>query len=183
LNNIFIECHLRIQALRALGEDVNGYDTVLIPKILHAFTPDICQWLIVHVKHQGLSAEDILQLMELLSEDVDGALTARKISWETLDHPNYILSAEALHVNSKQPRSGRKDRHTGDALCMFCESKGHWAQECKKVNEVSERREKLKSAHSFFLCSNRGHNARVCSRKGRDLCTRCKGAVGGDSVS
>jgi hypothetical protein len=75
---------------------------------------------------------------------------------------------------SKQSKSGQKDRHTGDPFCVFCESKGHWAQECKKVTEVSDRREKLKSAHCF-LCLNRGHNARVCSKRGRASCTRCKG--------
>ena len=37
LNSTFIECHLRIQALRALGEDVNGYGRVLAPKLLHVF--------------------------------------------------------------------------------------------------------------------------------------------------
>ena len=58
---------------------------------------------------------------------------------------------------------------------MFCESKGHWAQECKKVTEVSERREKLRSAHRCFLCLNRGHNAKVCNRRGRALCTKCRG--------
>ena len=59
---------------------------------------------------------------------------------------------------------------------MFCESKGHWAQECKKVTEVSERREKLKSVHCCFLCLNHSHNVRVCSKRSRVLCTRCKGA-------
>jgi hypothetical protein len=32
LNSVFIECHWRIQALRALGEDVNGYGRVIAPK-------------------------------------------------------------------------------------------------------------------------------------------------------
>jgi len=27
-----------------------------------------------------------------------------------------------------------------------------------------------------FLCLNHGHNAKVCSRRGRALCTKCKGA-------
>ena len=174
LNTTF-ECHRRIQALRALGEDVNGYGRVLIPKILRAFPPDICQRWIVHVKRQGLSEGDILKLMEFLGEEVDGALTAQKIRGDSLDNPNFIPSAAALHVNSKQPRSGRKDRHTGDPFCVFCESKGHWAQECKKVTEVSERKEKLRSAHRCFLCLNRGHNAKVCNRRGRALCTKCKG--------
>jgi len=54
LNTTFIECHRRIQELRALGEDVNGYGRVLVPKILRAFPPEFCQRWIVHVKRQGL---------------------------------------------------------------------------------------------------------------------------------
>jgi hypothetical protein len=176
LNSTFIECHRRIQALRALGEDVNGYGRVLIPKILRAFPPDMCQRWIVHVKRQGLSEGDVLKLMEFLGEEVDGALTAQKIRGDTLDFPTHIPSAAALHVNSKPSKSGRKDKHTGDPFCVFCESRGHWAQECKKVTELSERKEKLKLAHRCFLCLNRGHNAKVCSRRGRASCTRCKGA-------
>jgi hypothetical protein len=69
----FIECHRRIQALRALGEDVNGYGTVLTPKIKRAFPTDICQRCIIHVKRQGLSEGDMLKLMEFLGEEVDGS--------------------------------------------------------------------------------------------------------------
>jgi len=50
LNTTFIECHLRIQALRALGEDVDGYGRVLVPKILRDFTTEFCRRWIVHVK-------------------------------------------------------------------------------------------------------------------------------------
>jgi hypothetical protein len=114
--------------------------------------------------------------MEFLGEKVDGALTAHTIPGERLDHPKYIPSAAALHVNYKQPKSEGKEKHTGDHFCVFCESKDHWAPECKRVTEVSESREKLKSAHRCFLCLNRGHNARGCSRRGRALCTRYKGA-------
>jgi len=114
--------------------------------------------------------------MEFLGEKVNGVFTAQKIRGETLHHPNYIPSAAVLQVNCNQSKSGRKDRHTREPFCVFCESKGHWAQECKKVMEVSECREKLKSAQCCFLRLNRGHNARVCCKRGRALCTRCKGA-------
>ena len=53
-NTNFIRCHRRIQALRALGEDVNRYGRGLAPKILRAFPPDICQRWIVYVKRQDL---------------------------------------------------------------------------------------------------------------------------------
>ena len=118
LNTTFIECHRRVQALWALGEDVNSYGRVLIPKILRAFPPEICQRWIVHIKRQGFSEGDILKPLEFLGE-VDGALTAQKIRGETLDHPNSIPSAAALHVISKQSKSGRKDRHTGDSFCVL----------------------------------------------------------------
>jgi len=57
LNTNFIECHRRIQALRALGEDVNGYGRVLVPKILRAFPPEFCQRWIVHVKDKASQRE------------------------------------------------------------------------------------------------------------------------------
>jgi len=72
-----------------LGEDVNGYDRVLIPKILRFFPPKICQRWIVHVKRQGLSEGDILKLMDFLDEEADAVLTAQKILREALDHPRY----------------------------------------------------------------------------------------------
>lgn len=50
LNTTFIKCHRRVQALPALGEDVNSYGRVLIPKILRAFPPEFGQRWIVHVK-------------------------------------------------------------------------------------------------------------------------------------
>jgi hypothetical protein len=43
LNRAFIEWHRRIQALRAHGEDVNGYGSVIAPKILREFPDDICR--------------------------------------------------------------------------------------------------------------------------------------------
>jgi len=43
LNTTFIKCHRRIQALRALEEDVNCYGRVLVPQILRAFPPEFCQ--------------------------------------------------------------------------------------------------------------------------------------------
>jgi len=87
LNTTFIEFHRRVQALRALGEAVNGYGRVLILKNLRAFTLEFCQRWIVHVNQQCLSEGDILKLMEFLGEDVDVALTVQKIRRESLDNP------------------------------------------------------------------------------------------------
>ncbi len=50
LNSTYIDCNRRIQALRALGEDVNGYGRFLAPKVLRAFPDGICRRWIVHAK-------------------------------------------------------------------------------------------------------------------------------------
>jgi hypothetical protein len=59
---------------------------------------------------------------------------------------------------------------------VFCEAMGHWAQECKNVTSVSDRRDKLKSAQRCFLCLNGGHNARACTKRDKAPCTKCRGA-------
>jgi len=82
LNTAFIECHQRIQALWALGEDVNGYGRVIALKILRTFPDDLCRRWIVHAKWDGLSKGDILSLITFLGEEVDGALTTHKIRGE-----------------------------------------------------------------------------------------------------
>jgi hypothetical protein len=41
LNSTYIDCNLRIQKLRALAEDINGYGRVLAPKLLRTFPDDM----------------------------------------------------------------------------------------------------------------------------------------------
>ena len=41
---------------------------------------------------------------------------------------------------------------------------------------MTDRREKLTSAHSCFLCLNRGNNARACNKRDKAPCTKCRGA-------
>jgi hypothetical protein len=131
LNTTCIECHHRIQALRALGKDVKVYGRVLVPKILHAFPPEFCRRWIVQAKRQDLSEGKFFTLMEFLSEEVDGALIAHKIRGEPTDTPSNTPSAAALNISSNQPRAGRKGRYKDEQFCVFCEAKGHWGQECK----------------------------------------------------
>jgi len=108
LNSAYIECHRRIQALRALGEDVNGYGRVIAPKILQAFPDDLCRRWTVYAKREGLQEGDILSLMTFLGEEVDGALTTHKIRGEITGRCGYTPTAATLHVQSKSRGSARR---------------------------------------------------------------------------
>jgi hypothetical protein len=178
LNVTFIECNRRVQALRALGEDIQGYGRVLAPKILRAFPEDICRRWILHVKREKLSEGDILRLMEFLSYEVDGALTAQKIRGDLSSSTSLVPTAATLHVHSKPGRStgkpSRKAKVQIDPFCAFCEQRGHWAQDCGRVTNINERIERLKSSNRCFLCLNHGHNVRDCRRRGKAACSKCK---------
>ena len=150
LNFINTECKRPIRALRALGEDVNSYGRVLAPKILTAFPSDICQKWIVYTKRLNLPEGYIFKLLEFPGEEVDSTLVTQKICGESIGNAVYVPSAAALHVGSKPPKSGQKGNKRAEPLCVFCEAKGHWAQDCKRVTSVTERRNKLKSSHRFL---------------------------------
>ena len=174
LNWTYIDCNLRIQALRALGENVNGYGRVLAPKILSAFPDDICRRWIVHAKREGISEGDILQLMAFLGQEVDGALTTQKIRGESSSSSGYPPTAATLYVNAKSVRTTRKTAKGPEPFCAFCDSRGHWAQDCKKITDITERVERLKKANRCFLCLNTGHTASNCGKKGKAKCAKRK---------
>ena len=79
LNTTYIECNRRLQALRALGENIDNYSRILEPKILRAFPDNICRRWIIHAKREQLSEGDITKLMTLLNGEVEGAIISRKI--------------------------------------------------------------------------------------------------------
>jgi hypothetical protein len=174
LNTTFIECNRRIQALQALGEDVNAYGRVLAPKILRAFPDDICRRWIVHVKREQLSEGDILKLMDFVSDEVDEAITTQKIRGDPFNLASAVPTTATLQVHSRPGKSTQRTKEVVDPFCVFCEQRGHWAQDCKRVRNVHERIGKLKASNRCFLCLNRGHNAKNCNKKGRASCSQCR---------
>jgi hypothetical protein len=119
LNSTYINCNRRIQALRALGKDVNGYRKVLAPKVLRAFPDDICRRWIVYAKREDISEGGILQLMAFLGEEVDGILTTQKIRGETSSLSGYTSTAATLHVHATSVGQHKKHEKTGTVLCIL----------------------------------------------------------------
>jgi hypothetical protein len=111
-NSTYIDCNRRIQALRALGEDENGYGRVIATKILRAFPNDMCRRWIVHAKRKGVSEGDILQLMDFLGDEVDGTLTTQNIRGET---PSYLATSPRQQRFAYKPsQQGRYRRTRGN---------------------------------------------------------------------
>lgn len=173
LNNTYVECNRRLQALRALGENVDGYGRILAPKILRVFSEDICRRWIIYAKRENLSEGNITRLMEFLNDEVEGALTAQKIRGDNFQVDSFLPTTATFQVSTKSKKLTRSSQFT-EPFCAFCERRGHWAQDCKEVTTVKERIEKLKRSSRCFLCLNRGHGARNCSKRGKIHCSKCK---------
>jgi hypothetical protein len=113
--------------------------------------------------------------MEYLNEEVDGALNAQKIRGESSPAPTYVPIAAAFQVSTKLRKSKRQTKQRPEAFCAFCKARGHWAPDCQQITDTKERIEKLKATNRCFLCLNWGHSARQCAKKGKAMCTVCKG--------
>ncbi|GFU01734.1 integrase catalytic domain-containing protein [Nephila pilipes] len=80
LNDLYIECNRKLQALNALGENTEAYGRILAPKIIRAFPTEICCRWIIYVKREKLAEENITtRLMQFLAEEVEGSVEAQKI--------------------------------------------------------------------------------------------------------
>jgi len=101
--------------------------------------------------------------------------TLRRRRFVVRHHLHLISHPRQLHCASApgQDTSG-KSRRSVEPFCVFCESNGHWAQDCKAVTDVKEHIEKLKSAAQCFLCLNHGHHMHACSKRGKVFCSKCK---------
>ncbi|GFT88095.1 integrase catalytic domain-containing protein [Nephila pilipes] len=60
LNDLYIECNRRLQALNALGENTEAYGRILAPKIIRAFPTEICcRWIIYAKRHWPQNCETV----------------------------------------------------------------------------------------------------------------------------
>ncbi|XP_042905447.1 uncharacterized protein [Parasteatoda tepidariorum] len=170
INELYIDCNRRIQALDALGEKTQSYGRILAPKILRAFPHEIYRNWIVHAKRENFAESDISKLMKFLSEEVEGAITASNIKGSL--SPDYPIKSalENFNVNSKSVTKSK----TMSPFCPFCETVGHWPQQCNVVTDIDVRIQKLKTSNRCFLCTNRGHTKKNCHRRENFGCSKCK---------
>ncbi|XP_042902562.1 uncharacterized protein [Parasteatoda tepidariorum] len=59
-------------------------------------------------------------------------------------------------------------------FCPFCETVGHWPQQCNVVTDIDVLIQKLKTSNRCFLCTNRGHTTKNCPRRDKFSCSKCR---------
>ena len=113
--------------------------------------------------------------MEQLNNEVEGALITQKIRGESVDNESFLPTTTAFHVDTKSRKPNKTaTKRLPEPFCAFCAERGHWAQDCKQVTSVTDRIEKLTQSSRCFLCLNRGHSVKNCSKRGKSVCTKCR---------
>ncbi|GFT83767.1 integrase catalytic domain-containing protein [Nephila pilipes] len=170
LNDLYIECNRKLQALNALGENTEAYGRILAPKIIRAFPTEICCRWIIYAKREKLAEGNITRLMQFLAEEVEGSVEAQKIRGTLF--PDNILksSVENFNIDLKLVNKNKKI----SPFCAFCNTSGHWPQNCETVTDYKTRVQKLKSSNRCFLYTNRGHRIANCPHKSTARCIKCK---------
>ena len=111
--------------------------------------------------------------MAFLNEEVEEALINQKIRGHVTGSESLIPTTAAFHVHTKltkPPTVKTKVRQV--PICVFCENRGHWAEDCIEVTDVKDRTEKIKLASRCFLCLNRGHSLKNYNKKGKVHCSK-----------
>jgi hypothetical protein len=118
------------------------------------------------------------RLMEHLNDEVEGALTTQKIRGDLLSTELSLPTTAAFNVDTKSRKSNKAaTRRHPELFCAFCEGRGHWAQDSKKVTSVTDRIEKLKHSSRCFLCINRGHSAKNCINEGKQFAQNARNRI------
>ncbi|GFT83051.1 uncharacterized protein NPIL_306611, partial [Nephila pilipes] len=105
--------------------------------------------------------------MKFLSEEVEGTITANNIKGSLV--PSYPIksSLENFNVHSRPISKDKK-------ISAFCETSGHWPQQCNSVTDIDERIQKLRATNRCFLCTNWDHVQKNCFRKEKYRCSKCR---------
>ncbi|GFT76756.1 integrase catalytic domain-containing protein [Nephila pilipes] len=83
LNDLYIECNRRLQALNAHGENTETYGRILAPKIIRSFPTEICCCWIIYAKREKLAEGNVTRLMKFLAEEVECSVEEQKIRAES----------------------------------------------------------------------------------------------------
>jgi len=129
---------------------------------------------IVQAMRERISEGNMLQSMAFLGGEVDGAPTTQNIRGEYSSLSGYTSTATTLHVHAKSVGAAQKNTKRPEPFCAFCDSRGHWGEDCTKITDIADRTERLKKANRCFFCLNRGHTASNCGKKGKAKCAKCK---------
>ena len=100
-------------------------------------------------------------------------MITQKIRGDATGSGPHIPTTATFHVTKPITSHTLNSKGRREPYCVFCDHRGHWAEDCREVTDTKDRTEKLRLSSHCFLCLNRGHSLKDCSKRGKVHCLKC----------
>lgn len=167
LRSMYDFLETKYRALQALSVDESTYAAIVVPAVLEKLPHPLRLTITRGKDHQQWNLNDLL---EALGEEI-----------ELREEYNAGYNDSARHAKITPGRFQKRNDQltmyveTGKEMnCAFCLG-GHKHEECRKIQDVEERKKLLFKFGRCFNCLRKGHLAKDCSNRTKVTCNHCSG--------
>ena len=162
LRKLYDTCETNYRGLKALGVNETAYSTIVVPEILEKL-PETFRLTITRDK--DFSEWSMTEVMDAFLKEIE-LREAHKPRTEKLEsherRKNNMYGhggASAAALFTRQDQGSGID---GRTKCAYCLGE-HSHEDCKKITEVTERKQLIRKYGRCFICLKKGHISKNCS--------------------
>ena len=163
LRSLYDFLEAKYRALQALGVDESTYSTIVVPPVLEKLPHPLRLTITRGKEHQLWNLKDLLEALgdevELREEYNDSTRQSHARDFRKRTD----LPTTTMYVESEKQMN-----------CAFCLG-GHQHEECRRIQDVEERKKLLLKFGRCFRCLRKGHLAKDCSNRKEVVCKYCSG--------
>ena len=162
LRSLYDFLERKYRALQAHGMDKSTYSAIVVPSVLEKLPHPLRLKITRGKEHQLWNLKDLLEALgdevELREEYNDSTRQSHARDSQKRND----LPTTTMYVESEKQMN-----------CAFC-LRGHQHEECRRIQDVEERKKLLIKFGRCFRCLRKGHLAKDCSNR-KVVCKYCSG--------
>ena len=169
VRELYHACETTCRGLKTLGVDEISYATIVVPEILDKLLESLRLTITRGSSGSGFQNWRTKNILKALLDEIElreareaHESSRTNTSKQERRKPQFIDGSAAALVN-----------HTtreGKPRCVYCLQE-HLSEDCKKIQDVGERKQILRKYGRLFICSKRGHISSNCLNTSK--CSAC----------
>ncbi|XP_065054444.1 uncharacterized protein LOC135683188 [Rhopilema esculentum] len=164
---IYDNINVHVRGLETLGISSERYGSLLVPVIMSRMPAEITLQVARKTSEQIWRIDEIL---DIIRKEIEAREISRKLDTKTTRKSERTSLTEYRGTTRAFAviKDGKRERKL---QCYFCQGE-HYAEKCKVVTSIEERKSKLIEGNRCFNCLRIGHRAKTC--RSPPKCFHCK---------